>query len=258
MPSQTKPSLSLNSLIKKIVRMLCLLVCISPIYAQQSWQVLRPGIEYMQVTTGPFSWSRIHAFKLALQKVKLESILAEQFSKNAAFASDFARHNQGSLIAINGGFFDTMHRPLGLRISQNKQQSPLKPISWWGVFYIENQEAHVIRTDAFTHKSPIEFAIQGGPRLLVGGKIIKLKPGLDERTALGITKNGEVLIIITDNAPMTTSSLAKRLKREPFFCKDALNLDGGSSTQVHAAIDNFHLDKHGFSAVADAITVKMR
>jgi len=57
---------------------------------------------------------------------------------------------------------------------------------------------------------------------------------------------------------MTTEELARLLKASPLNCTDAINLDGGSSSQLYAHINSFHLNVHGFSNVSDAIVVKKR
>jgi exopolysaccharide biosynthesis protein len=55
---------------------------------------------------------------------------------------------------------------------------------------------------------------------------------------------------------MTTKTLAKMMRSPPLSCTDAINLDGGSSSQLFAHINSFHLNVHGFSNVSDAIIVK--
>jgi len=124
------------------------------------------------------------------------------------------------------------------------------------VFYIKNNKAYVSNVRQFHHNEHIEFAVQSGPRLIVNGKIPPLKPGRAERSSLGITKDGRIIIMITDNTPLSTTELAQFMKAEPLGCLNALNLDGGSSSQLHARINGFQRDVHGFSNVSDAIIVK--
>ncbi len=54
---------------------------------------------------------------------------------------------------------------------------------------------------------------------------------------------------------MSTTELAQLMKAEPLNCDNALNLDGGSSSQLHAHLNSFQLDVHGFSNVSDAVIV---
>lgn len=222
-----------------------------------NWQTLAPGIEYQDLTYAtPTPWSHMHAFRINLAKNHLSLATARSLGYQAASANTYAQATQ-AFIAINGGFFDNQFRPLGLRIHHRKQINPLKMISWWGIFYVHAGRAHIVPPREFFANSHIDFAIQSGPRLLNHGQILaRLKPGIAERTALGITSKGEVIILVTDRAPMSTRELAQRLKAFPLNCKEALNLDGGSSSQLAVRIGSFQLDSHGLSKVSDAVLVK--
>jgi exopolysaccharide biosynthesis protein len=122
---------------------------------------------------------------------------------------------------------------------------------------------HIVNQRNFKKNKEIEFAIQSGPRLVVNGKIpLSLKPGMDSRTALGITKNNDIILVATENLRLTTTQLASVMLAFQIDgglgCVDALNLDGGSSTQLYASFKNFYLDIAGYSAVTDAIIVVPR
>lgn len=223
-----------------------------------TWQKLAPGIQYQDLSASLFNpWSHIHVFEIDLKNNKLGILLARQFSKSYASIDEFAKQSH-ALIAINGGFFDRKYRPLGLRINNHHQENPLKRISWWGVFYTKDKKAYVSSYKQFRSTRAIDFALQSGPRLLINGHIPSLKPGTAERSALGITKTGTVIMLITDNTPMTTKTLAELMKSPPLNCTDALNLDGGNSSQLKANLTPFELSVHGFSHVSDAVIVKSR
>ena len=183
--------------------------------------------------------------------------MANDLSLHNASVDTFAHHSN-AMIAINGGFFDQNYQPLGLRIGHQQQHSPLKNISWWGVFYVKDKKPYLSSVQHYTSDNQVDFAIQSGPRLLVNGKIPSLKTGYAERSALGITPDGHVIILVTNNFPMTTTALAQLLKTSPLNCDNALNLDGGSSTQLNAHMGLFQINVHGFSNVSDAIVVKRR
>lgn len=243
--------------IKPFLLLSSLILCTFASFAQ-SWQTLAPGIEYQDLSASLLTpWSHIYVFRVDLQKNQLDVVMAKNLSKPYASANEFAEHSQ-ALLTINGGFFDHKHRPLGLRISQYHQTNPLKKISWWGIFYTKNQKAYLKSLKQFHPSHQIDFALQSGPRLLINGQIPSLKPGVAERSALGITKDGKVILLVTDSAPMDTTALAQLMKAEPLNCINALNLDGGNSTQLSANIDTFHLSVHGLSKVSDAIVVKRR
>ena len=224
----------------------------------KDWQKLATGIDYIDLGTSLLTpWSHVHVFRVDLQKNKLDLVMANFFSQQHASVDEFA-HFSKALLTINGGFFDQNYHPLGLRISNQQQHSPLKRISWWGIFYIKDQKPYLSSLQHYNTAQPVDFAVQSGPRLLINGRIPSLKAGRAERSALGIAPDGRVIILVTDNAPMTTTSLAELMRFPPLNCKEALNLDGGSSSQLYAHINSFRINVHGFANVTDAIIVKSR
>ncbi|MDP3268783.1 MAG: phosphodiester glycosidase family protein [Legionella sp.] len=226
-------------------------------YAADRWHELTPGIEYQDLEGGLLTpWSHVHVFRIDLKQNKLALVTAKNLSVKNASADQFAEQSK-ALVSINGGFFDQDFKPLGLRINNKKLENPLKKISWWGIFYVKNNTPFISHVRHFSQDDDeIDFAIQSGPRLLIKGKIPSLKDGVADRSALGITAEGKVIILVSTNAAMTTGELANLLKSPPLNCTDAINLDGGSSSQLYAHINSFQLNVHGFSNVSDAIVVK--
>jgi len=224
----------------------------------KSWQSLAPGIEYLDLPYAyPSPWSHIHAFKVDLRHNQLDLLTARDLQQVHGAIQQFAAHGH-ALIALNGGFFDQTYQPLGLRIGHAHRYSALKPISWWGVFSINQQTAHISSYKDFYANRTTDFAIQSGPRLIINNTIPKLKPGRAERSALGINPQGQIIIVVTENTPMTTSELALLMQAAPLYCQQALNLDGGSSTQLFAEINEFKINTHRFNPVSDAILIKAR
>lgn len=237
-------------------KIIFILLSISIFTYAAEWEKLAPGIEYSDVSDNSIINIRhIHAFRIDLNNYKLQLSFAKNLHEEPAVAENFAEQNS-ALIAINGGFFDKAFHPLGLRVNDNKQLNPIKYISWWGVFYISKGRAFISNARSFNKNQPLDFAVQSGPRLIIENKIPSLKPGYAERSALGITKSGKVIILVTQNNPLTTTALANIMRSDPINCVNALNLDGGSSTQLYAKIKDFKLNVLGFSEVSDAILVK--
>lgn len=227
-------------------------------FAGTEWRELSPGLEYQDLSASLLTpWSHIHAFRISLQDNQLSLISASDMDRPHASVDDFSRFSK-ALLAINGGFFDNQYKPLGLRVNNHKQKSAIKQISWWGVFYTRNKKAYITPANQFNFNRSINFAIQSGPRLLVNNRIPPLKAGRAERSALGITHDGRIIILVTDNMPLSTTELAQLMKAKPLDCENALNLDGGSSSQLKAKINAFQIDVHGFSNVSDAVLVKQR
>ncbi|OGV26538.1 MAG: hypothetical protein A3F18_01805 [Legionellales bacterium RIFCSPHIGHO2_12_FULL_37_14] len=245
-----KVTLSLKHL--KCFFLACFLLHATSSYA---WKVINAGIEYLDIPSPTSQWSHIHIFKIKLNRNQFYLSSAHDLGLKNAFVWELGEA-QNATIAINGGFFDANFRPLGLRIHKNIKYNSLKPVSWWGVFYIDNDKADILAQANFPNNKDVTFAIQSGPRLLINGEIPPLKPGKDERTALGVNAQGEVFILVTEHNPISTHELAEIMQKPPISALNALNLDGGSSTQLYVNSPELHLDIHGFSMVADAVIVR--
>lgn len=235
-----------------------LVLCLFSSPAIYAWQPLAPGIDYLNLNINPLTpWSHIHVFRVDLKQNQVDLATANELSKAHASVDEIAHANR-ALIAINGGFFDQHFHPLGLRVKNHYTLSPLKQISWWGVFYIQNSIPYITSANAYNPSPDIKVAVQSGPRLIINGHIPTLKPGIAERTALGITKQNQLIILVTDNYLLTTTELARILKKSPLNCVNALNLDGGSSSQLFAQLGYFKINVHGFSNISDAIVIKRK
>ncbi len=222
------------------------------------WKKISPGIEYQDMSPHYLSdWSHIHLFKISVGKYEFKLVNHQQLGVRFPSIEQYAKFKNAPL-AFNGGFFDLRHRPLGLRISESKQTNAFKNISWWGVFRIQHQTASIESAKNFKLYPIPEFAIQSGPRLIIDKHIPSLRPGYAERTALCVLSNDEIAVIITQNFPMTLKQLAITLQGPPLNCQNALNLDGGSSTQFFAKFPHLFLHMPGLVSVSDAIIVSPR
>lgn len=233
---------------KRFRRIFIFFMIYSPIAAP--WQNITNGIEYCNL--GESFLRHIHVFRVDLQKFNLELISARSINKDKAYAYEFLDR---AVLAINGGFFDKKAHPLGLRISNKQTLSRLKKISWWGVLYLKDNRLFLKNFNDFSKVKNVTFAIQAGPRLIINGRIPKLKPGLAQRSALGITRDNKLIILATQHFPLSTNELAEIMKNPPILALEALNLDGGNSTQLAINLPEFKLDILGFSAVSDIITL---
>lgn len=225
-------------------------------FADETWQSLGKGIAYLDLNASLLKpWSHIHVFRIDPEQYQFQLLSAKSKAKRNTSVHE-AAYKENALLAINGGFFDNDYRPLGLRISQYRQINPLKRISWWGIFYIQNNRPSIKSVKYFKPSRQINFAIQSGPRLIIDNQIPSLKPGIAERSALGITKDNQIIVLATENHALSTSELAEIMKEAPLSCTDALNLDGGKSTQLYANIENLKLSVRGYSYVSDVVLVK--
>jgi uncharacterized protein YigE (DUF2233 family) len=218
----------------------------------QPWQVLSDGLSYRPFHPKSLSpFATLHVFDIDPQKYRLTYCANK--TKQSTTAQQAVIDNQ-AVLAFNGAFFSTDNQPLGLRVQQGKILSKYKPISWWGIFYINNRQAFIKSSKNFHFNKQIDFAVQAGPRLLIDGKIPKLKPGVANRTAIGLSKQGHLLVVITKHAAISTHFLATFFSKQ-LNSEQAINLDGGSSSQFFANIKDFKPHVSGYTAIPDPICV---
>ena len=98
--------------------------------------------------------------------------------------------------------------------------------------------------------------VQGIPRLVVAGKVPGLKPQLAERTAV-CAEGGVVILVVSTKAETTAFArfLADPSEKGGLGCVDALNLDGGPSTQLVVKLPALTLSLPGGWGVPNALVV---
>lgn len=222
--------------------------------AETVWQRVSPGMEYTRIQNIPdYPAGSIHAFRID------PSLYEFRLSSPYKTSVPLIMNQNNAVLAVNGGFFTPDHQPLGLRISQGKLLSKMRPTSWWGVFYISNSQPKIASQKEFQNNSAIDFAIQAGPRLVVNGNIPKLVSGNDARTALGITADKKIIVLATDQVYFSTAQLAEIMraseKENGLACKNAINLDGGNSTQLYTHLPTINIQRSSLVQVADFVLV---
>lgn len=144
---------------------------------------------------------------------------------------------------VNGGYFDPDFAPIGLRISDEKNVSPLRRarlIS--GVFLQSARGFQIVRASEFSPKQKAFTAIQAGPFLVDGGQRVR---GLDDsrharRTFAAIGTNDRAALGVCSEISLAELSglLSSVRLSADFKIQRALNLDGGSSTAFWFAREN--------------------
>ncbi len=228
------------------------------------WRLLSDGIVYTNYSfqTGEQLRTTIHAFQIDPAKVRLDVVTADS-KKNpeGTTVNDLAARKKAALV-VNGGFFTTEHKSIGLLIQSGKTINPIHKTSWWSIFGLKAGVPFITTPKEFQPSPDISMAIQVGPRLVVDGVIPKLKDGLAARSAVGITKGGKVIIAVTDGSPISLKELANRMKKTSFEggleCPNAMAFDGGASTQIYARFKKFELSIEGFSYITNGLAVFLK
>jgi uncharacterized protein YigE (DUF2233 family) len=102
----------------------------------------------------------------------------------------------------------------------------------------------------------MDEAIQCGPRLVIDGYIPDFYPEISARSGIGIDPSGRIVLAVTEQGELTLRQFALALKA--FGCVDALNLDGGPSTQLFLKAGKTLLDVPGGYGVPTALLLVPR
>ena len=143
-----------------------------------------------------------------------------------------AMAQQNLVAGVNGGYFDTDFRPLGLRVIDGKTRSPLlRARLLTGVLCASSRDVEIFRLGEFSRKKKCDAAIECGPFLVDGVKPVR---GLDRlrsarRTFVAVARGGDTALGISSS--LSLAEIAGALGALPDFkIQRALNLDGGSSS----------------------------
>lgn len=139
--------------------------------------------------------------------------------------------------SINGGFFTPEGNPLGVSIINSNKSGSLNYSSIGSGAFIVNRNniPNLIRRNKISSYKNPKYLIQSGPFLIENGKPIKVKQSEPRpRSFIANDASGNWLIAMVEN--ISLNDLIKLLNEEKiaqFNIKNALNLDGGRSSQIY-------------------------
>ncbi len=211
-----------------------------------------PGIEYASIErrsddVEPF---QIHAFKIDLEVAELRLVSAGGSAARQTVEQIAAPYP--AVVAVNASFFDTEGRAIGLAVSDGQLLAAGRRQSW-GALVIEGKKARIVLGSDIQDYRAYRLIVQGIPRLVVGGKVQRLKPQVAVRTAVCAAGSSIAIAVATK---VETTDFARFLADAPekggLGCSDALNLDGGPSTQLVVRLPSMNLALPGW-AVPNAL-----
>jgi hypothetical protein len=163
-----------------------------------------------------------------------------------------------SVLAVNASFFDEDGRAMGLAVDDGRLIATHR-IDAWGALVVDGKKARVVKGAEVQDELSHRLVLQGIPRLVVKGEVQKLKEQKAERTAV-CTADSEVTIVVATAADTTRFAqfLATPRAQGGLGCVDALNLDGGPSTQMYARLPGVQARIAGGWGVPNALVVTPR
>jgi len=224
----------------------------SLVYAN-SWKELAPGLHHKILTINYDNTSaQLSALKVNLKQIDLRPI----YDTKRKTVREIANESK-AIAVINANFFDEEGKVLGLVKIANQTKHPKKKISWWSVLCINKSRASIVHSSKH-YDGQCYHALQAGPRLVVNGSIPKLKEESSQKSAIGLISSNEA-VIVTSRRPLPIKILAETFKKPEsdggLGCRDALNFDGGSSSQFYVNAGEFMLNIPNFTKVPAALGV---
>lgn len=145
------------------------------------------------------------------------------------------------IMGVNGGFFTKENNPLGLVVQNGKRLHTLETGSFAvaGVLFDNGKKVGLLRARDYLalpkeKRTAVREALQGGPFLVENGKPVKGLDGEKKASRTFAATNGKGLWCLGVTSSLTLKELAVWLadvkEMKGFTVKQALNLDGGSSS----------------------------
>jgi hypothetical protein len=226
--------------------------------APLAFRDVAPGIAYAAFEAEGEYPLQGHAFVVDLARVDLRLLQGGPKGEHAevgTIAAPFPVH-----LATNASFFDEHQRAMGRVVDRGKTLVADRRRAW-GALVVEGGSARIATGDSLPERvGGGELVVQGIPRLVVDGVVQRLKPAVAQRTAVCADGGQLVLVVTTSPADVTEFARFLALPRRAggLGCRNALNLDGGPSTQLHASLPGLRLVVRGGWAVPNALVVAPR
>jgi exopolysaccharide biosynthesis protein len=219
------------------------------------FSTVAPGIEHAvfevpATDAEPFSG---HAFKIDLEVADLRLVPAGDGTARRTVEQIVGTYQR--VVAVNASFFDQEGRAMGLAVDEGRVLASGKRRAW-GALVVDGTRARIMLGADIPDHPPHRLVVQGIPRLVVGGQVQRLKPQIAERTA--ICAGGTVVVLVVSTRAEATAFarfLADPPEKGGLGCWDALNLDGGPSTQLVVRLPALALSLPGGWGVPNALVI---
>src|SRR6516162_4432861 len=167
------------------------------------------------------------------------------------------------IAGINGGFFEADLSPLGLLISNGRLIHPIQKANLLsGILLVKEGRPRIVRSRELSSIKGIEQAIQCGPFLVEGGRVV---PGLNtERVAprTFVFSCGSSCWGFGICRSVTLAAMSEMLAKAKWIRDNriiqAVNLDGGSSTALYARLEKNEIFSEGKSIVSNYLIINPR
>jgi exopolysaccharide biosynthesis protein len=210
-----------------------------------SWLRVANGVEY---TTLPFLAAGRQRGQLVVARMDPSSVLfrvAYHLGQRKT-VQDWAIEMPSALLIVNASFSVAGRRLIGLVVINNKVASAATGRADSGEFQVEGEIPNIgpltaDRIAAIQASKQYLEAFEGYPLLIAGGKPMSSFTLYDagvraRRTVVAEDAQGHILVIVTSPTgptQMTMAEMVDWLQQSGLGIVSALNLDGGSSSQLY-------------------------
>jgi exopolysaccharide biosynthesis protein len=208
--------------------------------AQAEWRIVsaesepgQEGIEHRHIVVEDAAVGQRAAIDVAVFSGKSTGLRVIDNPDGQSLAAVMKREKY--VCGVNGGYFDTDFKPIGLRIADGATFSPLRRARLiTGILLRSERGIDIVRAGEFSRTKKIAVAIQSGPFLVEGNKRIR---GLNDsqlarRTFAGLAGGDRAFLGVCSGVSL--AELANILATTPIVAdsktRRAMNLDGGSSS----------------------------
>jgi len=206
------------------------------------WKPIGVGLEeaHFQLPGNSILAPSIVAIRASLQDIRPRVIRATEYGWKKASVKTLCKAT-GARACINSNFFDEQGKPLGLIISRGilHQKPHNGGGTLTGIFFVTPDGAHITHRSSFTPEGVIEAA-QAGPRLISeGAPVVGLKNASSpSNLSIACIDKEKRLLLVRVTLAVFGGSLKQiqdMLLRPEIACVEALNLDGGGSSQLYVS-----------------------
>ncbi len=201
--------------------------------------ILLLSISVSAQESGSFGSSGFFSSEITYVKIpktmEVKVLRTIDFALNKATASQICKLSK-AVVCINASFFDENNKPLGLLITRGLALQNLHAggNTLTGIFAKTKDGFFISGRKNLSLKSALE-AIQAGPRLFSKGNLVEGVHPLSSRKQSGVCvdKQGDAVFYLVRSGIFGTSLewLSDQFKK--LDCVEALNLDGGGSSQMY-------------------------
>lgn len=212
----------------------------TPAEALLSWERLADGLEetHFQLRSSALLSSSIVAVRANPNRYSMRVIRAAEFGMKRASAKELCKAS-GASVCINSNFFDEQGKPLGVVISRGIQHQKTHNGggTLTGVIFATAEKISITHRGNFSAEKVIE-ASQAGPRLISeGAPVVGVKDSSNPTNlSIACIDRNDNIILLRVSLAMFGGSLREiqtLLLRPELGCVEALNFDGGGSSQMY-------------------------